>query len=168
MLDVSIESIKSSSPYESRGGDTIEEKNFPLMSPPISSNIEKPKQQCKKFLPIWFDPQVEPKHVLLSWYIPILWPEQPEEGEEQVRVNAIRLGSAKLPKAMFKNEVAEFLDTEDGKAWYEEQCDIGQEKLKEKARKCSKCGYIIVPRMKAKKYISECPGCHRFADFVRL
>ena len=99
---------------------------------PIIQTKKKKGPSRRKFVPIWIDPALNGGDLIISYYIPLRQPEVPQPDEPVHIVNATRIMSAKLPRAMTNAEFHVFEYTEEGRIWMKEIFAKAKEKRKKK------------------------------------
>lgn len=142
-------------------------EEYPLLAPPPGEMKKEKGPSRKKVIPVWFDPDFRGGDLILSYYIPYQMPEEPQPWEQPQKINATVITKAALPKFMTKDEVNTFLDTPEGMEWFNTSIQKAKDILNNKRLVCPECGYSILPKLKAKKYIVVCPGCGKTAEFKK-
>lgn len=97
---------------------------------PILKPQKKKGPSRKRYVPIWTDPAINAGDLIVSYYIPLRFPEVPKPDEPFHNVNATQIMKAKLPKAMTNAEFHAFEHCKEGREWMNEVFEKAKEKRK--------------------------------------
>ncbi len=97
---------------------------------PILKPQKKKGPSRKRYVPIWTDPNLNAGDLIISYYIPITFPEVPKPDEPTITVKGTLIMKAKLPRGMTNAQFHAFEHCKEGRDWMNEVFAKAKEKRK--------------------------------------